>query len=72
MIEERGRYLISGATDYIEFTGRLPKHLLRPKDTSGAFYTHSLGERSVLNGLWGKYDHHRVSEFPISGDPQEV
>eukprot|EP00913_Durusdinium_trenchii_P031432 g29427.t1 len=57
-----------------EFTGRLPKHLLRmPKDlTSGAFYSHSLGERSVLQGMWGKYDHHRVSEMPISQDPLEV
>lgn len=67
-------YLIWGTTDYIEFTGRLPKHLLRmPKDlTSGAFYSHSLGERSVLNGMWGKYDHHRVSEHPVSMDPSEV
>ncbi|CAE7689020.1 unnamed protein product [Symbiodinium pilosum] len=67
-------YLIWGTSDYIEFTGRLPKHLLRmPKDlTSGAFYSHSLGERSVLNGMWGKYDHHRVSEYPVSGDPVGV
>eukprot|EP00434_Breviolum_minutum_P030072 symbB.v1.2.026593.t1/scaffold2669.1/size73469/4 len=72
--ESASSAVIWGTTDYIEFTGRLPKHLLRmPKDlTSGAFYSHSLGERSVLNGMWGKYDHHRVSEFPISGEATEV
>eukprot|EP00441_Pelagodinium_beii_P036477 CAMPEP_0197652778 /NCGR_PEP_ID=MMETSP1338-20131121/34657_1 /TAXON_ID=43686 ORGANISM="Pelagodinium beii, Strain RCC1491" /NCGR_SAMPLE_ID=MMETSP1338 /ASSEMBLY_ACC=CAM_ASM_000754 /LENGTH=230 /DNA_ID=CAMNT_0043227721 /DNA_START=102 /DNA_END=794 /DNA_ORIENTATION=+ len=64
-------YLISRTSRYLEYTGRLPKHLLRlPKDpTSGAFYSHSLGERSMLNGLWGKYDHHRVAENPVGGDP---
>ncbi|CAJ1335430.1 unnamed protein product, partial [Effrenium voratum] len=33
---------IYGTSDYIEYTGRLPKHLLRmPKDlSSGAFYSH--------------------------------
>jgi len=67
-------YLAAVTSRYLEFTGRLPKHLLKlPKDpTSGAFYSHSLGERSMLNGLWGKYDHHRVAEPPVGGDPTDV
>lgn len=40
---------------YLEEVGKVPKHLLRiPKDlTSGAWYSHSLGEKHHMNGLWG-------------------
>jgi len=67
-------YMISITDRYLDYTGRLPKHLLRmPKDlTSGAFYSHSLGERSVLNNMWGKFAHHRVEEFPVGDEPTEV
>jgi len=41
---------------YLEAVGKVPKHLLRiPKDlSSGAWYTHSLGEKHQMNGQWGQ------------------
>jgi len=54
-----------------EFMGRVPKHLLRvPKDlSSGAFYSHSFGERSHLAGTWGKHDYNHMRQGPPPGPP---
>lgn len=49
-------YVVWATTKLHDSLSNLPKHLLRvPKDiTSGAFFSHSPGERSYLNGMWGK------------------
>eukprot|EP00930_Biecheleria_cincta_P075737 TRINITY_DN62926_c0_g1_i1.p1 TRINITY_DN62926_c0_g1~~TRINITY_DN62926_c0_g1_i1.p1 ORF type:complete len:231 (+),score=24.03 TRINITY_DN62926_c0_g1_i1:123-815(+) len=67
-------YLVSATQRYLEYMGRLPKHLLRmPKDlTSGAFYSSSLGDRSALDGHRGMFEHHRVGEEPVGGAPYMV
>jgi hypothetical protein len=59
-------YIASATLRYQDFMGRTPKHLLRlPKDmTSGAFYAHSTGERSQLNGTWGKQEHNPAPALP--------
>mmetsp|Transcript_40161 Transcript_40161/g.87749 ORF Transcript_40161/g.87749 Transcript_40161/m.87749 type:complete len:266 (-) Transcript_40161:83-880(-) len=53
-----------------DFMGRAPKHLLRvPKDLStGAFYAHSTGERSYMQGTYGSEAKHSggVSMMPGS------
>eukprot|EP00747_Dinoflagellata_sp_TGD_P164020 gnl/TRDRNA2_/TRDRNA2_183390_c0_seq1.p1 gnl/TRDRNA2_/TRDRNA2_183390_c0~~gnl/TRDRNA2_/TRDRNA2_183390_c0_seq1.p1 ORF type:complete len:262 (-),score=46.69 gnl/TRDRNA2_/TRDRNA2_183390_c0_seq1:116-901(-) len=52
-------YLIWAVFRYQDQMDRTPRHLLRlPKDlTSGAYYSHSLGERSFLNGAWNQEEH---------------
>lgn len=47
-------YVFACTHRYLEEVGKVPKHLLRiPKDlTSGAWYSHSLGEKQHMNGLW--------------------
>jgi len=52
-------YVVWATLRFQDFMGRAPKHVLRlPKDiSSGAFYAHSMGERSHLNGMWGQHEH---------------
>lgn len=59
-------YIVWATVRYQDFMGRTPKHLLRlPKDmTSGAFYAHSMGERSHLNGMWGQHEHNPARSEP--------
>jgi len=49
-------YIVWITAKYVEFIGAVPKHLLRvDKDLPpGAFYAHSHGERTALNGTYGK------------------
>jgi len=60
-------YMVSATARYHNFMTSLPKHLLRiPKDlSSGAFYAHSAGERSFLNGSWGMHERKPTVESPI-------
>jgi len=48
-------YMIYAVFRYTDTVERVPKHLLRiPKDLApGAFYSHSAGERSAINGTRG-------------------
>eukprot|EP00442_Polarella_glacialis_P030538 CAMPEP_0115159656 /NCGR_PEP_ID=MMETSP0227-20121206/70355_1 /TAXON_ID=89957 /ORGANISM="Polarella glacialis, Strain CCMP 1383" /LENGTH=219 /DNA_ID=CAMNT_0002571435 /DNA_START=188 /DNA_END=847 /DNA_ORIENTATION=+ len=66
-------YSIHSTNRFLYYAGKLPDHLLHlPKDvSSGAFYSHSLGERSKLNKLWGKHDHHGIGQQPV-GTPMNV
>lgn len=67
-------YTASATDRYLEYMGRVPKHLreLEAEDvTMNAFYSHSLGERSHLNDIYGKYDHYSVGHEPV-GKPTMV
>merc|ERR1719329_755097 len=53
---------------YVEEVGRVPRHLLRvPKDaTSGAWYSHSLGEKQHMNGFWGGAQPRQMPDYGAS------
>mmetsp|Transcript_104641 Transcript_104641/g.326371 ORF Transcript_104641/g.326371 Transcript_104641/m.326371 type:complete len:245 (+) Transcript_104641:168-902(+) len=62
-------YLVAATLRLHEFMGRQPRHLLRvPKDlSSGAFYSHSLGERAHLIGAYGKQEYTPPQDRPLTG-----
>jgi hypothetical protein len=65
-------YLIQAVFRYQDQMEHVPAHLLRlPKDlATGAFYSHSLGERSYLNGTYGK-DEDPVQFRPANAQYQQ-
>jgi hypothetical protein len=66
-------YCVYATYKYTVHMDKLPKHLLRPpKDLpSSTFYSHSTGERSYMNGIWGKHDQSFSGQGPpaVPGAP---
>jgi len=68
-------YVASCTGRYQEMMDKAPRHLLRvPKDlASGAFYSHSHGERAYLNGTFGQRSRQGAPppNVPFQGSPQQ-